>query len=157
MEGLSKQTNILSDGPTRGVNHEMFAIPWMVLPRNQLFPGRQSQTGNVHDSRLHAASMLLSVRAHDLDFDGTNLYRVCYFNPSIPSELKWIDRVRDHRSTNSKIVLRDCVGGAVTCIVESLVNHARSTDGLLDRIDAQMHRSDLTSQFPSYSRLPCAW
>jgi len=101
--------------------------------------------------------MFVNVGAHDLDFDDVNLYRGRYLNPSIPSELKWIDRVRDHRPTNSQIVFRDCVSDAVTCVIESLASHVRSTDGLLDRIDAQMHRSDLTSQFPSYSRLPCAW
>lgn len=95
----------------------MLAIPWVVLPRDHLFPSRQPQAGDVGDSRLHPASMFVGVRALDLDFDDADLRGVRNFDPSISSYLKRIDRIRNHRPTDSEVISGDCVGDTVPRII----------------------------------------
>lgn len=97
--------------------------------------------------------MFIGVGARCLDFNPLDLHTIRYFNPRIASQLKRIHGVCNHGSTDSEVILGDCVGDAVSCIIERLVNDTGSSHGLFDRIDAQVHCADQTSQLPRYGRL----
>ena len=92
----------------------------------------------------------------DLDFNRPDLHAVRYLDPRIASHLKRIHRVRNHRSTNSEVIIGDRVGNAIPRILERLANDSGSKDGLFHRIDTQEHCADVTSQLPCYGRLPNA-
>src|ERR1700732_1435941 len=101
--------------------------------------------------------MFAGIRTLDLDFNSADLHAVGYFDPGVASQRKRIHRVGNHRSTDSEVVLGNRVANAVPCIVERLVNHPGRPDGLLDRIDTQMHGTDLAGELPGYSRLSGPW
>jgi hypothetical protein len=117
----------------------MLAFPFMVLAGSDVFPSGRVQSGNVNDSLPHPTPMLVAVGALYLDFWEGDSCGVRYCNPSVTSQPNRIDRIRDHRSTDSKIVFRDRVGNPIPDIINGLAQQSRISDGLLDRVDTQMH------------------
>src|SRR5262245_31290863 len=153
-QGLPNYLYALRYCLARGVNHKMLAIPCMVLPGSDVFPTRWVQSGNVNDSLLHATPMLVAVEALYFDLYEGNSRGVRYCDPSVTSQLKRIDRIRDHCSTNSKIIFRDRVGNQISDIINGPAQQSRISDGLLHRVDTQMHSADLTGQFSGNGCLP---
>ncbi len=119
-----------------GVNHDMWAVPRLVFPANDFLPSWQSQSGDIGASCFHAVSMLLRIRTCDLDFDSPYLRPMRDADPSIAHELKWIDGVGNHGSTETKIVLGDRIADAIASVFEGLANHAGVANSLLNRVDA---------------------
>lgn len=98
--------------------------------------------------------MFVSVDALNLDFHEADSRGVRHRDPSIPSQLERVDRIRHHCPTDSEIVLRDRLCNAIPGIINGLTQQPGIPDGLLHRVYAQMHGADLTGQFPRYGRLP---
>jgi hypothetical protein len=48
----------------------------------------------------------------------------------------------------AEVVLRDRVADAIARIIKRLADRPEVSDGLLNRVNAQIHRTELTSQFP---------
>ena len=68
--------------------------------------------------------------------------------------LNRIHRVGDHGSTEAEIVLCNGVADSIAQVVERLVYHAGISDGLLNRVDAQIRPTQVISQFLSYRSFP---
>src|SRR6266581_2254981 len=132
----------------------MWAIPRLVLPEDHFLPTWQSRSSDVGDSLFHATLMLFRIRTRYFDFNRFYLSSIRDADPSVARELKWIDRVRNHSSTETEIVLGDRVANTIPRIVERLAEHSGIPDGLLDRVDAEIHGTDLMGQLPGDRRLP---
>ena len=115
-------------------------------------PKRQAGPGDVTRPGLHPASMLVQVGTYDFDFDGVSARSFRDFDPGIPPAGKRIDRIGHHGASDAEVVLGNRVTDAISNIVERLRDGSGIAQGLLDRIDAQVHRSDLTSQFAGNRR-----
>ncbi len=91
--------------------------------------------------------MLIGIGASDLYFNRRDVCMVCHFDPGIASHLKRIDGVRDYRPANPQIIAGDRIGNTVYP-VSSITGlpRSRTADGLFDRIDTQVHRSDVSGQ-----------
>src|SRR5262249_5699259 len=152
--GFPNYLHALRYGLDRGVNHKMLTVPCMVLAGSDVFPSGRVQSGNVNDSLPHPTPMFIAVEALHLDFYEGNSCGVRYCDPSVTSQVNRIDRIRDHRSTDSKVVFSDRVGNPIPDIIDGLAQQSRISDGLLDRVNTQMHGSDLTGQFPGDGCLP---
>jgi hypothetical protein len=85
--------------------------------------------------------MLLWARAPDFDLYRRNAGTSRHVHPSIASPPKRIDRIRNYS-----------VGYAVANVVQGLVKACPVTNGLLYRVDAQVHSADLTRQFSGEGR-----
>jgi hypothetical protein len=161
VEGLFERClnyrDALFDTSARSVDDDMFALPWIVVPRDHLFPGRQSQSGNVREPRFHAVSMFVRIRALNLNFNRCHVRAVRYSEPSIASKRKWINRVCNHCSTDAEIVLGDRITDTIPSVIESFADRSGFPDGLLNRVDTQMHGTELASQFSGNHRLSSAW
>ena len=96
--------------------------------------------------------MLLWARAPDFDLHRRDTGTFRHAHPSIASQPKRIDRIRNYGSANTEIIFGDSVGYAVANVVQWLVNACPATNGLLYGVDAQVHSVDLTRQFPGDGR-----
>jgi hypothetical protein len=83
------------------------------------------------------------------DLNGADWHPARRNGPRIARELKWINGVRNHGAAEAEVVLRDRVADAIARIIKRLVDCPEISDGLLNRVDAQIHRTEPTSQFPS--------
>ena len=102
-------------------------------------------------------TVLFRVRTRDLDFKSPRLRALRDSNPSITREMERIDRVRNHGTANTKVILRNGVANTIPHIVERMRHHLGGADRLLDRVDAQVYCTELMSQLPgnrcfSYAR-----
>ena len=86
----AKYCDALLDAPAGGIDHNMLAIPWMVIPRDYVLPGKGPRSGNVGYSCFHPLPMFVGVRTRDLDFNGRYLCALRNFDPSIARELNRI-------------------------------------------------------------------
>ena len=68
--------------------------------------------------------MLFRIGTHYFDFNRPYLSTVRDANPGIAGDLKWIDRIRNHGSTETEIVRGDRITGAIPRVVERLANHS---------------------------------
>ena len=114
----AKYLDALLDVPPGGVYDNVLVIPWMVIPRDDLAPSRQSRAGNVGYSCFHPAPMFVGVRTRNLDFNGTYLCAVRDFDPSIARERNGIHRIRNHRSADTEVIRGDRVAHAITGVVQ---------------------------------------
>ena len=97
--------------------------------------------------------MLLWSRAGDFDLDRSDSCAFRHVYPSIASQPKRVDRVRNHGCAKAEIVFRDSISHPVANVVQRLVPNCRATNGLFYGIDAQVHCADLARQFTGNSSL----
>src|ERR1700728_2057225 len=90
--------------------------------------------------------MQLRTRTRNFDFKLTRSPQTRDLSPSVAGCSKWIDGICNYSSTEEKIVFGDRVGNAIPRFIRWPVPLAAITDGLLDGVDAQIHRAELTSQ-----------
>jgi hypothetical protein len=91
--------------------------------------------------------MFVQIGTFDFDFDGVDARSFRDFDPGIPRAGKGIDRIGHYGASDAEVVLGNRVTDAISNIVERLRDGTGVPQGLFDRIDAQVHRSDLASQF----------
>ncbi len=103
-----------------GVDQEMWALPRLVFPGDHFLPSWHSQSSYVGDSRFHTPSMLFRIRTLHFDFDRAYLNPICDAPPGIARDLKWIDRVRNHRLTETEIILSNRVANPIPRIIQGL-------------------------------------
>src|SRR5208282_376934 len=139
----------LSDGlrNARGsrVDYDMLAVPRLILAGENFFP-RYPQSENVGWTCFQALTMQLRTRTGNFDFIPAYSGQTRDLSPSVASHSKWIDGICNHSSTEEKIVFGDRVGNAIPRFIKWPVHLAAITNGLLDGVDAQIHRGELTSQ-----------
>src|SRR5580704_14524707 len=127
------------------VDYDMLAVPRLILAGENLFP-RYAQSDNVGWTSFQALTMQLRTRTRNFDFKLTRSGQTRDLSPSVASHSKWIDGICNQSSTEEKIVFGDCVGNAIPRFMKWPVHLAAVTDGLLDGVDAQIHRAELTRQ-----------
>src|SRR5580658_735065 len=127
------------------VDYDMLAIPRLILAGENFFP-RYAQSGNVGWTCFQAFTMQLRTRTRNFDFKPTYSGQIRDLSPSVASHSKWIDGICNHSSAEEKIVFGDRVGNAIPRFIQWPVHLAAITEGLLDGVDAQIHRAELTSQ-----------
>ena len=89
-----------------------------------------------------------SIRSEHLTSISTALTRALFATSTqAPRAGKRIDRIGHYAASDAEVVLGNRVTDEISNIVERRRDGSRIPQGLLDRIDAQVHRSDLTSQF----------
>jgi hypothetical protein len=101
--------------------------------------------------------MLLTIGTDDLHFDGACPGPIRDTDPSITGELKRVHGVCDHGSTKTEVVRSDRITDTIACIIESSADHTGVSDGLLNRVVAQIQPAQLTGQFQCYGSLPSPW
>src|SRR5580692_2362785 len=133
----------LSNARGGRVDYDMLAVPRLILAGENFFP-RYAQSDNVGWTRFQALTVQPRTRTLNFDFKSTHSGQTGGLSPSVASHSKWIDGIRNHSSAEQKIVFGDSVGNAIPRF--GWVHHAAITDGLLDGVDVQIHRAELTSQ-----------
>ncbi len=120
-------------------------------------PSRQPQAGDIGRSCLHALAMLLRVRTNQLNFSSAYPRPMRNSYPGITRQMNRINRIRNHRSTESKIVLSDCIGDPIASVVDGLAQRPGIADCLLNRVNTQMYCTELSSQLSSNRCLANTW
>jgi hypothetical protein len=90
--------------------------------------------------------MLLRVRTYHLNFSSAYLRSMSNADPSITSPSNGIDGIRNHSSPQAKVVLGDGIGDTIPRIIERFTHCLGIADGLLNRIYAHVHGTELASQ-----------
>jgi hypothetical protein len=67
--------------------------------------------------------MLAYVGALDFDFKRRDMLACRDIDPRIASYSKGVHRVRNYRSPNTKVILRDRIGDAIAHIVDGVTHH----------------------------------
>jgi hypothetical protein len=111
----------------------------------------KSQSADVGRSRFHLA-MLLRVRTHQLNFSGAYLRPMRNVDPGIATQLNGIDRIRNHSSTQAKVVLGNRISNTILRVVERLVHRLGVADGLFNRVNAHLYCTELASQLSGNGR-----
>jgi hypothetical protein len=88
--------------------------------------------------------MFDGIRTGDLDFDAAYLSALPDFEPCLAHYRERINRVRDHSASDAKVVFGNSIGDAIACLAKKWDLRRAIPDGLLNRVDAQMHAADLT-------------
>src|ERR1700691_1393713 len=127
------------------VDYDMLAVPRLILAGENFFP-RYAQSDNVGWTCFQALTMQLRTRTRNFDFKLTHSGQTRDPSPSVASHSKWIGGICNHSSTEEKIVFGDRVGQAIPRFIKWPVHLVAITDGLLDGVDAQIYRAELTSQ-----------
>jgi hypothetical protein len=134
------------------VDYDTLAVPRLILAGENFFP-RYTQSNNVGWTCFQALTMQLRTRTRNFDFKPTHSGQARDLSPSVASHSKWIDGICNHSSTEEKIVFGDRVGNAIPRFIKWLLHLAAITNALLDGVDAQIHRAELTSQLSGNCRL----
>ena len=117
---------------TGGIENEVFSIPGLVFPREDLIPRHGLQPRDVHRSGFQPLSVFFVVRTPDLDLHGGHSIPQGHIDPSISGELKRIDRIRYHGPSQAEIIFGDGVPYAVSRIVHRPDQQAGVLESLLD-------------------------
>jgi hypothetical protein len=91
--------------------------------------------------------MYITIGTDDLHLNSAHARPMRYVHPSIAGELKWIDRIRNHRPAKPKVVFGDSVTNAVSGIVDRLAAHARVSYCLFNGIDSQIESTQPAGKF----------
>jgi hypothetical protein len=145
-KGPSKFLDALHHASSSGVDYYVLTFPRFVFTRDNFFPAWQAESTNVYRSCFHTLTMELRVRADHLNFNGACMSPMGNVDPGIATQLNWIHRIRDHSSTQAKVVLRDRIGDTISLVVYRLAHHCGIAKGLLNGIDAQIGRTELPRQ-----------
>src|SRR5216683_6336175 len=109
-EGFSKFFDALRHAASGRIDYDVLTLPRLVFTRDNFFPCRQSQSADVRRSCFHTLAMLLRVRTYHLNFSRAYLRPMRNPDPGVASQLNGIDRIRNHSSTQAKVVLGDRIG-----------------------------------------------
>src|SRR5580704_2257977 len=105
--GSTQDLYVLLDAREGSIDHNMFAVPCVALPRNHLVPSKWWRLGKIGHSSFQPVTMFLNIRTHHLDFNATDLRPTRHFDPSIARDRYRIHRIRDHRSADAEVVRGD--------------------------------------------------
>jgi hypothetical protein len=154
---FSKGFDVLFETSISSVDHNMLAVPRMILARDYLFPTWQPQSENVWFACFHSGAELTRIGTYDLNFHSDRLSASTDFEPRIARNLQWIDRIGNYCPPNAKVIFGDRIGDPIACLIKPYGVRGAISDRLLNRVDPQMYRADLTSQLASNSCLPRPW
>ena len=91
--------------------------------------------------------MLLGVGAYYLDLHGACLRTIRYTDPSISAYVNGIDAICDNISPHAQVILRNDLRDTIARVIKRSAQHPGRADRLLNRINAQIYRSEFTSEF----------
>ena len=141
---FSKGIDVLFEASIRGVDHNMLAVPRMILAGDYLFPTGQPQSENIWFACFHSGAVLTRIRTYDLDFHSNRLSASTDFEPGIAGNLQWIDRIGNHCPPDAKVIFGDRIGDPIARLIKPYGVRGAISNRLLNRVDPQMYRADLT-------------
>jgi hypothetical protein len=144
-ERFSKGFDVLFETSISSVDHNMLAVPRMILAREYLFPTWQPRSETIWSACFHSGAVLTRIGTYDLNFHSDRLSASTDFEPCIARNLQWIDRIGNYCPPNAKVIFGDRIGDPIACLVKTWGLRGAISDRLLDRVDPQMYRADLTS------------
>src|ERR1051326_2519171 len=130
-EGSADQGDILFYCPADTLYHQMFTIPGVVFSCDHVCPCWHCQARNVCSSFFDSPPMPLCTRTPDFDLHRRDPGTFRHLQPSIASQSKRVDRIRNYGSADAEIVFGDSIGYLVANVVEGLVNACPATNRLL--------------------------
>ena len=95
-------------------------LPRLVFTRDNLLPSWQPEPTDVCRSCFDTLAMKPQVGTKNLNFSGACMSPMRNADPSIATQLNWIHRIRNHRSSQAKVVLRDRIGDTIPLVAYRL-------------------------------------
>jgi hypothetical protein len=101
--------------------------------------------------------MLAQIGTDDLKFHSDRLSPSTHPAPGIARNVQRIHRIGDDCPPDAKVIFGDRVGDSIACLIEPCVVRGAISDRLLNGVDPQVRRADLTRQLASDGCLPGPW
>ena len=100
------------------INHEVIAIPWMIVTLAHCTPVGRNETGNFARSGFDTTAMLIDVGAKGLDLHDSGASSQTRVAPGVSRQQPGIYGVANHIIAQTQIVLDHRIGRAIPRVVE---------------------------------------
>jgi hypothetical protein len=132
---FSKGFDVLCETSFSSVDHNMLAVPRMILARDYLLPTWQLHSENVCFACFYSGAMLTRIGTYDFDFHSDHLSASTNFEPRIARDLQWIDRIGNYCPPDAKVIFGDRIGDPISCLVKPYGVRGAISDRLLNRVN----------------------